>query len=117
MTAIVTMDNNTFEVEMIMMLMALSISIHFGYFLLLIKVISNEEAWRRKPINFMIVFNEVVKLICSVTSTFGIAIVSLLKEASHQPGDNYIGNGSLCQSYVYLGILGGFWNIIDGAGM
>ena len=46
----------------------------------------------------------------------GITILSVWMEASRQPGTSYMGNGSFCQAYLLLGMLGGFWIIIEGAG-
>ena len=64
----------------------------------------------------MILLSEGFKFVCSLAAMVGITILSVWMEASRQPGTSYMGNGSFCQAYLLLGMLGGFWIIIEGAG-
>ena len=102
------------EIEFSLVSMALCMSIHIGYILILIK--SNPKAWNKQPINLMILISEGFKFVCSLAAMVGITILSVGMEASRQPGTSYMGNGSFCQTYLLLGMLGGFWIIIEGAG-
>ena len=110
-----TLENTTYELEISLVVAVLSMSVHFCYFLLLIKLIFNEDAWK-KPINAMILFNEGVRFVASLHILVYFTVTLIWMEASEEPGSSFLGNGSMCKPIINVAILGLFWAFLDGAG-
>ena len=110
-----TLEKKTNKLDIYLMFISFCMFIHLSYILLLIKSIFKGQAWR-KPINVMILFNEGVKFACSICVAANAIIVLIWIEASGESGTSYMGNGSVCHIYFHMGVLGGLWTFLDGAG-
>ena len=107
------MENQSYELEINLLYMTICMALHLSYIALLVKIATHENGGIR-PISVMILCNEGIKFAGTVGYLVGTTIVSIWLEVSHEPGLNYYGNGSLCKVYVYLLMLGGFLNVVEG---
>ena len=110
-----TLEMKTNKLDIYLIFITFCMLIHLSYILLLVKLIFKGQAWR-KPINVMILFNEGIKIVCSICVAVNTTTVLTWIEASRESGTSYMGNGSLCHIHFHLGVLGALWTFMDGAG-
>ena len=97
----------------VMPVLPISMVIHLIHLALLLRVMAKSSPILKKPINWMILSDEVIRFLGSVGALHGTFALGMWSD----PGKNINSDcdPSYC-FYVQVAILGSFWNIIGGTG-
>ena len=104
------------QLDTIILITTLSLSIRLIYFIVLLKVMLNEGPLWKKAVNVMIVTDEGIKLLASMGTLVGVILSTIWMELNEMPGSNFMGNSSICKIYIKLSFFT-IWSLIGSAGM